>query len=311
MEINDCSGKKDMTLPISVIILTYNEEKNIADCLESVKGLAEEIFVVDSYSNDKTLEIAEKYTDKIFQNTFDNYSQQRNWALQNLPIKTEWIMNLDADHRVTHELKEELSMMFQKESDSKYDGFLVSRRTIFMGRWIKHGGHYPVYHAALFRRGFGSCEDKLYDQHFLINGKVKVLKGDIVDIITDSLTSFTQRHNRWATLEAFDQLLTEDERKDTVRANMRGHEMEKRRYLRETYYKFPLFIRAVLFYLYRYFLKLGFLDGKEGLIFHFLQGFWFRFLVDAKIYEIQKMAKSENRDVQDVIQEMYDLKVRG
>lgn len=288
MEIYASCGKKDMTLPISAIILTYNEEKNIADCIESVKDWAEEIFVIDSYSDDRTLEIAKDYTDKIFQNRFDNYSQQRNWALQNLPITTEWILNLDADHRVTPELKEELNIVLQEEEDDSTDGFLVSRRTIFMGRWIKHGGHYPVYHAILFKRGKGRCEGKLYDQHYKIDGKVKKLNGDIIDVIGDSLTSFTERHNRWATLEAKDQTDYIENSNDVIIGKRTGHEIEKRRYLRERYYKLPLFIRPFLFFCYRYFLKLGFLDGKEGLIFHVLQGFWFRFIVDAKIYEIKK-----------------------
>ena len=280
----------DAMLPITVIILTFNEEKNIADCLESVRDWVKEIFVVDSYSNDKTLEIAGIYTDKIFQNTFDNYSQQRNWAMLNLPIETKWILNLDADHRVTPELKEELNSIFHKDGIGNIDCFLVSRRTIFMGRWIKHGGHYPVYHAILFKKGMGRCEGKLYDQHFKTEGNVNKLKGDIIDVIGDTLTSFTERHNRWATLEAEDQLHFISSSSDVIKGKRAGHDIERRRYMREKYYKLPIFVRAFLYFFYRYFIKLGFLDGKEGLIFHFLQGFWFRFLVDAKMYEKTKKA---------------------
>lgn len=273
-----------MKLPITAIVLTFNEEKNIVECLESVKDLCDEIIIVDSGSSDRTLEIAKQYTDKIYSHPFDNYSKQRNWALENLPIKNDWILNLDADHRITPELKEELSTLFSKGIPADVKGFLISRRTIFMGKWIKHGGHYPTYHANFFRKGFGKCEEKLYDQHYLISGKQLQLKGDIIDIITDSLTNFTTRHNTWSTLEAEYQLST-NKNTEIIKADLSGHAIQRRRALKSFYEKFPLFIRPLLYFLQRYFLRFGFLDGKEGLIFHFLQGFWFRFLIDAKIWE--------------------------
>lgn len=273
-----------MKLPITAIVLTLNEEKNIVNCLKSIKDLCDEIILVDSGSTDRTIEIAKEYTDKIFNHPFDNYSKQRNWALENLPIKNEWILNLDADHRVTPELIEELKILFSKGNPAEVNGFLISRRTIFMGRWIKHGGHYPTYHANMFRKGFGKCEEKLYDQHFLVTGKLLTLKGDIVDIITDSLTSFTERHNKWSTLEAEYQLSV-NKNDVVIKAELGGNAIQRRRALKNIYEKFPLFVRPFLYFIQRYFFRLGFLDGKEGLIFHFLQGFWFRFLIDAKIWE--------------------------
>ena len=278
-----------MILSISVVILTYNEEKNIEECLKSLNGIAENIFIVDSGSTDDTINIVKKYTDKIYTNTFENYSQQRNWAFDNLPINTEWIMNLDADHRVTEELKNELIEIFSASIDNDIKGFLSSRKTIFMNRWIKHGGHYPVYHAFMFRKGFGYCEDKIYDQHFVVNGKVKILNGDIIDIITDSLSTFTLRHNLWSDLEAIEAFKNNtQEGTGTISPKLSGHPIEKRRLLKKFYLKFPLFVRPIVYFLYRYFIRFGFLDGKEGLIFHFLQGFWFRFLIDAKLYEHYK-----------------------
>ena len=167
-----------------------------------------------------------------------------------------------------------------------------------MGKWIKHGGHYPTYHANLFRRGFGHCEEKLYDQHFKVTGKTQVLKTDIIDVITDSLTSFIARHNHWATLEA--QYLVEqqnvpviDDNGKLVHPRLFGNPMERRRYMKKRYESFPLFVRPVIYFTIRYFIKLGFLDGKTGLVFHFLQGFWFRFLIDAKIYELRKESKKQ------------------
>jgi len=288
-------------LPISVVILTFNEEKNIEECLKSVHDWADEIFVVDSYSTDKTLEIAKKYTDKIYQHPFVDYAKQRNWAFANLPIKNEWILNLDADHRIDESLKKMIIKIFSQPIDKNLNGFLITRKTIFMDKWIKFGGHYPVYHAVLFRKGFGKCEERLYDQHFVVNGKLEILKGDIVDVISDSLNKFIERHNKWATLEAIEHISGKG---GGIKANWVASKISQRRAMRNFYYKFPLFLRAYLYFIYRYFFKLGFLDGKEGLIFHFLQGFWYRFLVDAKIYEIEKRAKKEQRSIKEIVDEL-------
>ena len=297
-----------LKLPVTAIVLTFNEEKNIKDCLKSIKDLCDEIYVVDSGSKDKTIDIAKEYTDKIISHPFENYSRQRNWALENLPIKNEWILNLDADHRVTSELKDELTAIFNNGIPADINGFLISRRTIFMGKWIKHGGHYPTYHANFFRKGFGKCEEKLYDQHFLVKGNLMKLKGDIIDIITDSLTNFTLRHNNWSTLEAVYQLTSKKNTKVVI-ANFSGHAIQRRRALKSFYEKFPLFIRPFLYFVQRYILRLGFLDGKEGMIFHFLQGFWFRFLIDAKVFEIKYLAVKEKKSISEIIKSNYGIDV--
>lgn len=283
--------QKKNKLDITVIILTYNEENNIENCLRSIIDFVKNIIIVDSFSTDSTLEIARKFTSNIYQNEFINYSQQRNWSLDNLPIKSEWILNLDADHRVTEDLQIELKKLFLNDIPKDINGYLISRKTIFMGKWIKYGGHYPAYHSILFRKGFGRCEHRLYDQHFVVKGKSEVIKGDIIDIVTDSITNFTDRHNKWSTFEVKELLKKKEINNNTVKASMVGNQIQKKRYYRNIYNTFPLFIRSFLYYLYRYFIKLGFLDGKEGLIFHFLQGFWFRFLIDAKLYEQKKHNK--------------------
>ncbi len=281
-----------MNLSLSIIILTHNEEKNINDCLLSVIGLDCPIFIVDSGSTDDTLKIAEKYNVQVFHHHFENYGQQRNWALENLPIETDWILNMDADHRMTVELSLDIQRRFSELIPKEINGFLISRRTIFLGKWIKYGGHYPVYHAILFRKGFGHCEDKLYDQHFVVEGTCETIKADMIDTLTDSLTSFTERHNRWSSLEAEDQFYKyAAEKEGLVKGKLSGNAQQRRRYAKSVYEKFPLFIRPFIYFFIRYFIKLGFLDGKTGLVFHFLQGFWFRFLVDAKIYEMRKKVK--------------------
>lgn len=277
-----------MKVPVSVVILTFNEEKNIQDCIDSVLGFATDIFVVDSGSTDKTLEILADYPVQILHNPFENYSQQRNWSLQNIKFETAWILNMDADHRATEEFKQDIGKLFQKSIPDHINGILTSRRTMFMGKWIKYGGHYPTYHAAMFRLGKGKCENKLYDQHFLVEGDTLKVKGDIIDLITESLSTFTQRHDKWSSLEAIQQFENRLNDGDIIKANVAGNPIQKRRFYKNIYEQFPLFVRPFIYFFIRYFLKLGFLDGKRGLIFHFLQCFWFRFLIDAKIYELKK-----------------------
>jgi glycosyltransferase involved in cell wall biosynthesis len=276
-------------IPLSAIILTYNEEANIAECLESLRGLANEVFVVDSYSTDKTLEIARKYSEKIYQHPFVDYGKQRNWAQKNLPILNEWVLHLDADERVSPELAGEIRDVL-KNGSNEVNGFLIRKKTIFLGRWIKHGGHYPVYHLRLFRRDKGRCEDRRYDQHFLCEGMVSRLKSDLIEQNQVDLTDWTNRHNRWASAEAEEFMACE--KVGQVEEVFLGNPIQRRRWLKnKVFNQSPLFIRSFLYFLYRYFLRLGFLDGKEGLIFHLLQGFWFRFLVDAKIYAYRKTVR--------------------
>ena len=280
-----------MKTPVSVVILTFNEEKNIRDCIESVLDFTDDIFVVDSGSTDKTLEILSTYPVQVFSNPFENYSQQRNWAIDTLKFKTEWVLNLDADHRTTEEFKVDIRNLFYNGIPPNVNAILASRRTMFMGKWIKYGGHYPTYHAAMFRLGKGKCENKLYDQHFLVEGDTIKVKGDIIDMITESLSTFTLRHDKWSNLEALQQFENTVKVKDVIKADVTGNPIQKRRFYKNIYEKFPLFVRPFIYFFIRYFLKLGFLDGKRGLIFHFLQCFWFRFLIDAKIYEIRKNSK--------------------
>lgn len=284
---------------LSVIILTYNEEANLPANLESLAGLMCELFVVDSGSTDRTREIAGEKRALVIEHPFDNYAAQRNWALQNLPIRTDWILNLDADERLTPELVSEINETLGSPLQD-VDGFLLRKRTTFMGRWIKHGGHYPSYHLRLFRRGRGRCEDRLYDQHFLVDGAIRQLKNDYLDVLTSDISTWTLRHARWAESEARQIMAQEangDDAGDRVRSSFRGNPIERRRWLRDgPYGRAPLFLRAFLYWFYRYFLRLGFLDGKEGLIFHFLQGCWFRFLVDAKLYEFQQRQSEQARE---------------
>ena len=280
-------------IPVAAIVLTYNEERNIGDCLASLDGWVEQLFVVDSGSTDGTIAIARQYGATILTHPFEHYGAQRNWALANCPVATTWILNVDADERVTPELRASIEYAVA-HSDDQLCGYLMSRRTMFMGRWIRHGGHYPAWHLRLFRTGRGSCEDRLYDQHFRCDGAVQKLAGDLIDTLTPSITVFSQRHVRWAQMEAeeHERDATEDAQDARIKGSVGAgaNAIESRRWLRERYGRLPLFVRPLMYFLYRYVLRFGFLDGKEGLVFHFLQGFWYRFLVDAMVFERRKAA---------------------
>ena len=283
-------------VPISVIILTYNEEKNIEECLKSLQGWAGEIFVVDSGSSDKTLEIAKKYTNKIYQHPFETQAKQFNWALDNLPIITRWIMRLDADEMVTSELANEICGILPGLPPD-ITGLYVKRRVYFMGKWIKHGGYYPIWLLRIWRKGKAKIEERFMDEHVvLFEGKTAQLRNDIEEKNKKDLTSWIEKHNSYATREAKDMIDIEQRVSivDNVEPSFFGSQEQRKRWIKENIYsKMPFFIRPFLYFIYRYFFRVGFIDGKEGLIFHFLQGFWYRFLVDAKIYEYRKRARAK------------------
>jgi len=286
-------GEPDSDAPVehrvsqlSAIVLAYNEEVNLPQCLESLQRLDCPIWVVDSGSTDRTIEIAHAFGAEVRYHPFENYAAQRNWALASLPVNTPWILNLDADERLTPELGDEINSTLA-QSEVSASGFLLRRRTVFMGRWIRHGGHYPTYHLRLFRLGRGRCEDRLYDQHFLSEGSVERLNNDYIDVIGSSVSAWSLRHVRWAELEALE-ILSAKSGGHQVTPELLGNPIQRRRWWRSMYTASPLFFRAFFYWFYRYFLRLGVLDGREGLIFHFLQGFWFRFLVDTMIWEQQR-----------------------
>jgi glycosyltransferase involved in cell wall biosynthesis len=275
-----------------------NEESNLEVCLRSVAEWAEEIFVVDCHSTDRTLEIAKKFGAKISVRDFKNQADQFNWALDNLAIRTEWILRLDADEFVLPELAEEIQAVIGN-APSGIDGFYIKRRVYFMGRWMKHGGYYPTWFLRLWRKGSGRYEDREVDEHVVLNSdRIGFLKNDFVDENRKNLEWWTQRINDYTTREV---VARGKEEKELLMLPGRffGTQSERKRWLRaNVYYRLPLFTRAFAYFFYRYFFRLGFLDGKEGLIFHFLQGCWNQFLVDAKIHESLKNKKIEHGDGQ-------------
>jgi glycosyltransferase involved in cell wall biosynthesis len=291
---------------ITIILLTYNEEKNLPACLASIRELVASVFVVDSFSTDATLSLLEAEGIRYEQHVFEHYAQQRNWAQENNPFQTDWVFHLDAGERLTPALVHWLQREF--DPSSPYDGYMFSRKTLFFDHWIRYGGHYPNYHLRLYRKGKGHCEAKVYDQHFVCEGKVKVVaaSADIIDTVADNLRDFTLSHSRWAIFEAVE-LLAAQQQSGEVKMKLLGTPIERRRWLKnKVFQQSPLFLRSLLYFIYRYFLRLGFLDGRVGLVFHFLQGFWFRFMVDAMVLELRYRMHQEQKTLRQILEAHYD-----
>jgi glycosyltransferase involved in cell wall biosynthesis len=296
---------------ISVIILTFNEEKHIDRCISSIIDIAADIFIVDCFSTDRTCEIAKSLGAKVYQHKWINHSTQFNWALKNLPITSDWVFRLDADEIVTDALSKQI-VSITRNSPETITGIYIGRRVYFMNRWMQHGGTYPMYVMRLFRFGKGHCEQRWMDEHIKITqGATIRVDGDIIDDNTNNLGWWTNKHNHYALREAIDILnlkfrLSE---RDSILQRFNGFQDQRKRWLKTKYTMLPLFIRPFIYFLWRYFVKLGFLDGFQGLIWNFLQGFWYRFLVDAIIFEILSKASSDSESIKRVIEKEYEIKL--
>lgn len=300
-------------LDLSVIILTKDEELHIARCLENVAPISKEVFIIDSFSTDKTLEIAQCYPNvTILQNKWqNNYAHQFNWALENAHIKTKWILRLDADEYLLPELVEEIQAKLPSLPDS-VAGVTFNRRHIFLGKWMKRG-IYPVTLLRLFRRGKGACEQRLMDEHIQVtDGTVVQFDNDFCDHNLNNLSWFCHKHVNYAVREAADLIdielgLTGAAEKDSDRQI--SQQAAKKRKKKHKYAKQPLFLRSFAYFVYRYIVKGAFLDGREGFLFSFIQGWWYRTLVDAKVLEIKKACGSNPELIRRHLNEVYGVKI--
>lgn len=277
--------------PVSVVILTLNEEVNLRPCLASVQHWAREIFIVDAGSTDQTRKIAAEFGANVVEHPFETHSSQWRWALANIPIHSEWILALDADQRITPELAHEICSL-DPMTLSTVEGFYIKRRQLFRDRWIKYGGYYPKYLLKMFRR---SCviidSGDLVDHHFYVAGGVQKLNHDLVEANKkeDDISFWIEKHNRYATMLALEEFRSNTSpREAAIQPSFVGTPDQKILAMKGLWRRMPLYVRPFLYFFYRYFLRLGFLDGKQGAIFHFLQAFWFRLLVDIKLDEMQK-----------------------
>jgi glycosyltransferase involved in cell wall biosynthesis len=272
----------------SVIVLTFNSAGTLPTTLTQAFAVSDDVHVVDSFSTDNTVAIATGVGATVTQHPFENYGAQRNWAITSLPLKYLWQLHLDADEAMDENL---VAAIRELPDNPSANGFLLARYVRFLGRVIRHGAMSPTWHLRLFRAGAARCEDRRYDQHFyLLEGQPGQLDGAMIDDVAKSLSEWTNRHNRWSDSEVGE--LTEGPAAGRITGNPTGNPIEKKRYWRQKYNSTPLFVRPFALFFYRYFLRLGFLDGTEGFIFWVLQTFWFRFLIDAKLFERRQGLKT-------------------
>lgn len=296
---------------LTVVILTFNEEIHIRRAISSVLNIAKEVILVDSYSTDTTTSIAIEMGARVLQNPFVNQAQQFQWALDQGYIKTSWTMRLDADEYLTPQLIQELSLRLPTMSE-EVSGIILKRRVYFMGQWIRHGGYYPIHLLRIWRTGHAAIEQRWMDEHMILTqGASVIFNHDFVDENLNNLTWWTAKHNDYATREAIDILSRKHQfhhadQHDGMSINL-GKAEKKRWYKDNLYLRMPLFLRAFLYFQFRFWIRLGILDGKRGLVWHFLQGFWYRFLVDAKVMQIERWATQEKKTILQVLQERYKV----
>lgn len=271
---------------ISAVLLTFNSAPSIQRTLDALKQVSDDIHAVDSFSQDNTVAVLESNGVHVHSRAFANYADQRNWTIDNLELRHPWQLHVDADEELEPQLIETLRML--DLSRSEVDGYILGRKIMFMGRVLRHGGIARTWHYRLFRTGHGRCEDRLYDQHFVGTGRVETIEAFMLDHQEETLSEWTGRHNRWSDMESREALQGDVGSNGQVQPNHFGDRIQRARANKGLYYRSPLFLRALLYFLYRYVWLLGFLDGQEGLIYNVLQGFWFRFLVDAKIHEARR-----------------------
>lgn len=276
-------------IPLSVIILSRQEEANIAYSIGNVISWVQDVFVLDSGSTDQTCSIAESLGAKVFYRQFDNYAAQRNYAIKELPTSTVWILFLDADEYLSDELRSEIINMFNNEEIDKNDGYYMKRRFYFLNKWIKYGGYYPTWILRLFRKEKALFEREV-NEHINLNGKVSYLKNDFIDHNRKGVHDWLEKHNKYATLEA-----QQFGKTHTGISSFWGAQAERKQWIRQNIWnKFlPPLVRPFIYFIYRYFIRFGFMDGKVGFIFHFLHGLVYTFLIDVKYLEMKYYSKKQ------------------
>ncbi len=280
-------------IPVSVLIPAKNEQANLPACLTSIQR-ADEVFVVDSQSNDRSVEIAKNYGASVVQFHFDGrWPKKKNWSLDNLPFRNEWVLIVDCDERITPELWEEIASAIQ---NVEYNGYYLNRRVFFLGQWIRHGGKYPDWNLRLFKHKQGRYEnlhtedipntgDNEVHEHVVLTGKVGYLKNDMVHEDFRDIYHWIERHNRYSNWEAgvYLNLLTAKNESDTIGANLFGDAVQRKRFLKKVWVRLPFkpTLRFILFYI----IQRGFLDGKAGYIYARLLS-QYEYLISVKLYEL-------------------------
>tara|TARA_R110002049_G_scaffold195112_1_gene364182 strand:- start:6349 stop:7254 length:906 start_codon:yes stop_codon:yes gene_type:complete len=298
---------------ISTIILTYNEERHIERCISNAFRFSSQVYLVDSYSSDKTVEIAERLGAKIYQNKWENnYAKQLNWGLENLPIETEWVFRLDADEYLTDALIDEIHNRLPL-IDNEISGIVFERKMYFLDTLMTKG-MLQMNMLRLFKYQHGFCEERWMDEHIVLTrGKSVQFRGFFVDHNLNPLGWWIQKHNGYSIREAIDLLNLEYNFLSPKSAEAEQYEMSadalSKREKKKKYANMPLFWRSFVYFLYRYIFKLGFTQGKEGFLWHFFQGCWYRTLVDAKVYEVKKACGDDKEKIKKYIHQNYHIKL--
>ena len=273
------SVKPDASLLI--VILTYNSAGVVERTVRAAQQVGSQVLVVDSHSADNTRELAQALGCTVVTRAFKHYADQRNWAIQEYGSAYTWQLHLDADEVLSEQAIASLRSALANPRDC--DGFLLKRLTYFMDKPLHWAGE-NSWHMRLFRSGTGACEERLYDQHFTCSGKVTRLQGVMHDLNVSALAEWTARHNRWSDLEASEVARPVDN-PGKLQGELSSDPRKRIRLYKGAYYKLPRIWRSLAYFLFRYVLLLGFLDGRTGFYYCFFQSLWFRLLVDAKLDE--------------------------
>lgn len=275
---------------LSVVILTFNEAKHLRRAIQSVQSISDDIIIVDSFSSDNTINISKKFNARIFKNKFINQSKQFNWALKNIKIKNDWILRLDADEYLSKELVLEIKKKLPViKLNKEINGICLIRKQYFLKKLIRFGGRGKLIMLRLFRKNFGKCEDRLMDEHIIISkGKIITMNNYFFDNNLNNLNSFIKKHNSYAKREADEYFRKKNSQNIFKNYNLRTK--IKRLLINKIYYKIPFQISSLIYFFVRYFILLGFLDGKNGFLYHYHQGYKYRYLV-GKIISLKNKNK--------------------
>lgn len=275
-------------LSLTTIVLTYNEELHIRRCLENVCAFSDKVYVVDCYSTDHTADICYGFSNvTVIQHPWPgNQAEQFNWALNNISIDTEWILRIDADEYLSEALVHEIKEKLPKLSND-ITGCILRRELVFMDKHIRFGKVRPVRLLRLWRVGKGVIENRLMDEHtVLIEGNAIRLKGVFYDHNLNGIDAWVRKHLDYSSRE----LATLD---SALRGSQCEGQMAERDSRKSRYYSLPRYHRAFWFFVVRYILLGGFLDGKAGFVWNFMQCWWYRTLVDVKMEELDKRSISK------------------
>ena len=301
---------------LTIIVLTYNEQKHIRRCLSSLMNIAERIIIVDSYSTDLTEKICMEFGSLVEfkKNKWINYANQFQWALDNSSITTDWVMRMDADEYIEDDLESEILYKLNSMS-ADINAITIRRKYFYKGKWIKYGGVYPLNLLRIWRTGCGRIEQRWMDEHIIVSeAKNTTFSGHIVDDNLNDMRWWTEKHIKYADREVVDLLnIKHHFLKTDNDVKLKGGIQEKiKRILKENiYFSLSPSLRSFLYFIYRYFFRFGFMDGGRGWDYHLMQGLWYRSYVDIRYKELDIVISSikENKEKIKVLSSLTGLEI--